>query len=130
MTSAPDAALRKPEWIRNINLAAVTEPFGVEWICTATTDFDGVGDLKNPFNERRSVVVGRDGQEYPPDCGRRMMALLSQPAAAPAPAPPHARREPAPPACGPLCRARPGRRLPQPHRLLKRGGGRRGGCRS
>lgn len=78
MTSAPDPALVKPDWVRNINLAARTEPFRIEWISTAETEFDGVGDLKNPLNEFRSIVVGRDGQEYPPECGRKMMALLNR----------------------------------------------------
>ncbi|KAM4063146.1 hypothetical protein HRG_010293 [Hirsutella rhossiliensis] len=87
MTSAPDPTLHKPDWVQNINLSAITEPFRIEWISTAETEFDSVGDLKNPLNEFRSVVVGRDGQEYSPDCGRKMMALLNrQPAAARKPA--------------------------------------------
>ncbi|EQK99632.1 YT521-B-like family protein [Ophiocordyceps sinensis CO18] len=85
MTSAPDATLPKPDWISKINLSAVTEPFRIEWISTAETEFDSVGDLKNPLNEFRSVVVGRDGQEYSPDCGRKMMALLNRQATRTAP---------------------------------------------
>ncbi|PHH80555.1 hypothetical protein CDD80_1067 [Ophiocordyceps camponoti-rufipedis] len=83
MLSAPDPALPKPDWIQRINLKAATDPFRVEWINTAVTEFDQVGDLKNPLNEFRSVVVGRDGQEYPPECGLKMMALLSQTAIKP-----------------------------------------------
>ncbi|RCI10234.1 hypothetical protein L249_8534 [Ophiocordyceps polyrhachis-furcata BCC 54312] len=83
MMSVPDAALPKPDWIQKINLKAATDPFRVEWINTAVTEFDQVGDLKNPLNEFRSVVVGRDGQEYPPECGLKMMALLSQAAIKP-----------------------------------------------
>lgn len=77
MTSAPDPTLSRPDWIQKINLTSVTHPFRVEWINTAETDFDDVGDLKNPLNEFRSVVVGRDGQEYPADCGRKMIALMN-----------------------------------------------------
>ncbi|RDA87862.1 hypothetical protein CP532_2989 [Ophiocordyceps camponoti-leonardi (nom. inval.)] len=83
MMSVPDAALPKPDWIQKINLKAATDPFRVDWINTAVTEFDQVGDLKNPLNEFRSVVVGRDGQEYPPECGLKMMALLSQAAIKP-----------------------------------------------
>ncbi|RDA92425.1 hypothetical protein CP533_4703 [Ophiocordyceps camponoti-saundersi (nom. inval.)] len=83
MMSVPDANLPKPDWIQKINLKAATDPFRVEWINTAVTEFDQVGDLKNPLNEFRSVVVGRDGQEYPPECGLKMMALLSQAAIKP-----------------------------------------------
>ncbi|PFH56934.1 hypothetical protein XA68_15747 [Ophiocordyceps unilateralis] len=83
MLSAPDPGLPKPDWIQRINLKAATDPFRVEWINTAVTEFDQVGDLKNSLNEFRSVVVGRDGQEYPPECGLKMMALLSQAAIKP-----------------------------------------------
>ena len=76
MSSAPDPTLPRPDWIQNINLCSVTHPFRVEWINIAETNFLELGDLKNPWNEYRSVVVGRDGQEYPAECGRKMIALM------------------------------------------------------
>ncbi|PHH65986.1 hypothetical protein CDD81_934 [Ophiocordyceps australis] len=78
MTSLPDAKLEKPDWIKRINLTAVTEPFTVEWMNQSDTSFDDVGDLRNSLNDYRSVVVGRDGQEYPVECARKMMAIMSQ----------------------------------------------------
>ncbi|POR37356.1 Uncharacterized protein TPAR_02433 [Tolypocladium paradoxum] len=94
MVSAPDPTIAKPDWIQKINLTAVTDPFRVEWINTAETDFDDVGELKNPMNEYRSVVVGRDGQEYPPECGRKMIALMN--AAAQRPVRPYVPQPPQP----------------------------------
>ncbi|PNY28796.1 Uncharacterized protein TCAP_01276 [Tolypocladium capitatum] len=77
MISAPDPTIAKPDWIQKINLTAVTNPFCIEWINTDETNFDDVGDLRNPLNDYRSVVVGRDGQEYPPECGRKMIAVMN-----------------------------------------------------
>ncbi|KAJ6438954.1 artemis protein [Purpureocillium lavendulum] len=76
MTSAPDKSIRKPSWIANINLTAVTPPFRVEWIVKSEVDFDRFADIQNPLNEDRAVVVGRDGQEYPSDVGRTMLAIM------------------------------------------------------
>ncbi|ODA80791.1 hypothetical protein RJ55_03751 [Drechmeria coniospora] len=78
MVSLPDATIAKKEWIRNINLTSVTAPFRVEWINMTETPFDNLGDLRNSYNEYRSVIVGRDGQEYPPECGRQMVKIFDE----------------------------------------------------
>ncbi|UNI18118.1 hypothetical protein JDV02_004408 [Purpureocillium takamizusanense] len=82
MVSAPDASIPKPDWIANVNLSAVTHPFRVDWIVRSEADFDRFAGLRNPLNEGRCVVIGRDGQEYPARVGRRMMELMMQAAAA------------------------------------------------
>ncbi|KJZ70000.1 hypothetical protein HIM_10611 [Hirsutella minnesotensis 3608] len=91
ITSAPDTTIPKPAWIEHITLSAVSQPFRIEWLNTSVTNFDDVGEVKNPWNEWRSVVVGRDGQEYPPEVGRKVMGILdgtdvqNKPDAPPAP---------------------------------------------
>jgi hypothetical protein len=65
-----------------------TEPFRIDWINEAETPFSQMGDLKNPYNEYNPVFVGRDGQEYPEDCGRRMMGIMDRVKAAQAVHPP------------------------------------------
>ncbi|GJN73651.1 hypothetical protein PLICBS_007733 [Purpureocillium lilacinum] len=76
MTSAPDASIPMPDWMANVNLPAVTDPFRIEWITKTETDFERFGGLFNPLNEGRPVVVGRDGLEYPAYLGRKMMELM------------------------------------------------------
>ncbi|TWU75037.1 hypothetical protein ED733_006367 [Metarhizium rileyi] len=79
MSSAPDPAIRLPLWIASTaNDMHTTAPFRIDWVNESETSFSQLGDLKNPYNEFNPVFVGRDGQEYPDDCGRRMMDVMDR----------------------------------------------------
>ncbi|KAL7807237.1 YT521-B-like domain-containing protein [Trichoderma gracile] len=77
MTSAPDAAIPPAKWMGNITWEA-SDPFRIEWLSTRRTEFWKLGDLKNPLNDGKPVFVGRDGQEYPEACGRKMIRILDR----------------------------------------------------
>ncbi|QPH11052.1 hypothetical protein C2857_002617 [Epichloe festucae Fl1] len=79
MASPPDRSIPHPSWIATTTHDMhVTHPFHVDWINEAETPFTHLGDLKNPLNEYQPVFVGRDGQEYSEDCGRRMMQVMDR----------------------------------------------------
>ncbi|KAG6269780.1 hypothetical protein E4U49_006109 [Claviceps purpurea] len=83
MTSLPDASIPPPLWITaTANDMHTTHPFHIHWVKTAEISFYEFAHLKNALNEHLSVSVGRDGQEYPQDCGRRMVQVMNRVAAA------------------------------------------------
>ncbi|KAM0451461.1 hypothetical protein ACHAO4_006136 [Trichoderma viride] len=77
MTTAPDPNIAPAKWMSNISWKA-SYPFRIEWLNTRRTAFWTLGDLKNAFNDDAPVFVGRDGQEYPEDCGRKILEVLDQ----------------------------------------------------
>ncbi|KAM0469735.1 hypothetical protein ACHAPX_010316 [Trichoderma viride] len=77
MTTAPDLNIAPAKWMSNISWKA-SYPFRIEWLNTRRTAFWTLGDLKNAFNDDAPVFVGRDGQEYPEDCGRKILDVLDQ----------------------------------------------------
>lgn len=77
MTTAPDPTIAPAKWMSNISWKT-SHPFRVEWLSTRRTAFWTLGDLKNAFNDDAPVFVGRDGQEYPEDCGRKILEVLDQ----------------------------------------------------
>ncbi|KAG5927836.1 hypothetical protein E4U42_001721 [Claviceps africana] len=82
MTSLPDSTIRPPPWITTTRADMhTTPPFHVHWVTTAETPFHELSHLKNDLNEHLPVSVGRDGQEFPEECARRMMRIMDRPAA-------------------------------------------------
>ncbi|PNP37307.1 hypothetical protein TGAMA5MH_10789 [Trichoderma gamsii] len=77
MTTAPDLNIAPAKWMSNISWKA-SYPFRIEWLNTRRTAFWTLGDLKNAFNDDAPVFVGRDGQEYPEDCGHKILEVLDQ----------------------------------------------------
>ncbi|KAL7926688.1 YT521-B-like domain-containing protein [Trichoderma austrokoningii] len=77
MTTAPDPTIAPAKWMSNISWKT-SHPFRIEWLNTRRTPFWTLGDLKNAFNDDALVFVGRDGQEYPEDCGRKILEVLDQ----------------------------------------------------
>jgi hypothetical protein len=77
MTTPPDPTIPRAKWMSNISWKA-SYPFRIEWLNTRRTAFWTLGDLKNAFNDDAPVFVGRDGQEYPEDCGRKILEVLDQ----------------------------------------------------
>lgn len=77
MTTAPRADIPAAKWMNNIDWEA-SDPFRVEWLNTRRTEFWKLGDLKNAFNDGAPVFVGRDGQEYPEECGRKMIEVMDR----------------------------------------------------
>ncbi|KAG5993743.1 hypothetical protein E4U54_003279, partial [Claviceps lovelessii] len=79
MTSLPDPTIPLPPWIASTATDMhTTPPFHIHWINTTETPFHELSHLKNALNEHLAVSVGRDGQEYPADCGRRMVQLMER----------------------------------------------------
>ncbi|KAG6008891.1 hypothetical protein E4U21_003703 [Claviceps maximensis] len=77
MTSLPDPTIPHPPWIAaTATEMHTTHPFHIHWITTTETPFRKLSHLKNAFNEHLAVSFGRDGQEYPEDCGRRMLLVM------------------------------------------------------
>ncbi|PTB67200.1 YTH-domain-containing protein [Trichoderma citrinoviride] len=77
MASAPDDSIPPAKWMNNITWEA-SGPFRITWLNTDRTEFWRLGDLKNPLNDGKPVFVGRDGQEYPEACGRKMVRILDR----------------------------------------------------
>lgn len=75
MLSLPSPSIPAPSWQRAL-LWASTDPFRIQWITVAETRFNRVGHLKNACNEGQAVLVGRDGQEIEPVCGRRLCEMI------------------------------------------------------
>lgn len=46
--------------------------FEVRWLRLDDLDFEQVANIRNPWNENKSVKVSRDGQELPNDVGRQL----------------------------------------------------------
>ena len=46
--------------------------FEVRWLRLDDLDFEQVSNIRNPWNENKSVKVSRDGQELPNDVGRQL----------------------------------------------------------
>lgn len=76
MASLPGEA-PTPAWFKNLIWEA-TPPFHIQWITIAETRFNRVGHLKNSLNEGQAVLVGRDGQEIEPECGRLLCELIDE----------------------------------------------------
>lgn len=66
-----------PTWAKHLIWEA-TPPFRLRWITIAETRFSRVGHLKNSLNEHQAVLVGRDGQEIEPECGRALCELIDE----------------------------------------------------
>ncbi|KAK2612979.1 hypothetical protein QQS21_000908 [Conoideocrella luteorostrata] len=79
MTSPPDPNIPLRSWITSTTRDMhTTHPFRVDWINESETPFVQLGELKSPYNEYHPVYVGRDGQEFSEDCGRRMMQVMDR----------------------------------------------------
>ncbi|KAL8917120.1 MAG: hypothetical protein Q9208_008159 [Pyrenodesmia sp. 3 TL-2023] len=77
MQSLPSSDIPAPEWQKQL-LWASTDPFRIRWITIAPTRFHSVGHLKNAFNDGQAVLIGRDGQEIEPECGRALCELIDE----------------------------------------------------
>lgn len=77
MTTAPDPEIVPAKWMSNISWQT-SYPFRIEWLNTRRTEFWTLGDLKNAFNDNAPVFVGRDGQEYPEQCGRKILEVFDR----------------------------------------------------
>ncbi|KOS22697.1 hypothetical protein ESCO_003744 [Escovopsis weberi] len=80
MVHPPSPDVDKARWMSSIHWETC-DPFRVEWLNTRPTEFWEVGKLRNPFFENRKVFVGRDGQEYNADCGRKLIEIMDHPPA-------------------------------------------------
>ncbi|CAB1351933.1 unnamed protein product [Coregonus sp. 'balchen'] len=52
--------------------------FRIDWICRRELPFTKTAHLSNPWNERKPVKIGRDGQEIEPGCGMQLCMLFPQ----------------------------------------------------
>ncbi|KAH6608818.1 gpi mannosyltransferase 2 [Trichoderma cornu-damae] len=92
MKTAPHANIAMVKWMENINWDA-SRPFRIEWLNTQRTEFWKLGGLKNAFNDGAPVFVGRDGQEYPESCGRKIVEIINRSTAERSAASPWATRQ-------------------------------------
>ena len=76
MDSLPGDA-PSPTWAKHL-IWESSPPFRLRWITIAETRFSRVGHLKNSLNENQAVLVGRDGQEIEPECGRALCELIDE----------------------------------------------------
>jgi hypothetical protein len=53
-----------------------SDPFRVEWLSKVEVEFYRIGHIKNPYNENRAVLVGKDGQEVEENCGRELLGEM------------------------------------------------------
>ena len=74
MASKPGDA-PTPVWAKDLIWEA-TPPFYINWISVNETRFNRCGNLKNSMNEGQAVLVGRDGQEIEPKCGKDLCKLI------------------------------------------------------
>ena len=81
MTSAPNEDNPLPTWSKPLIWEA-SPPFHIQWIVISEIPFHRTGHLKNTFNEGQAVLVGKDGQEIEPDCGRALCELIDEEARA------------------------------------------------
>ncbi|PNP50228.1 hypothetical protein THARTR1_09059 [Trichoderma harzianum] len=77
MTSPPSTTIPMADWMDNISWEP-SAPFRVQWLSTRRTEFWKLGDLKNPLNDWKPIFIGRDGQEFPEACGRKMVCALDR----------------------------------------------------
>ncbi|KAL7904400.1 YT521-B-like domain-containing protein [Trichoderma velutinum] len=77
MTSPPTTTIPPAKWMDNISWKP-GPPFRIQWLSTRRTEFWRLNDLKNPLNDGEPVFVGRDGQEFPESCGRKMVRVLDR----------------------------------------------------
>lgn len=75
MATAPSPDTPRPNWMNGIHWD-VSPPFRVEWLSTVPVQFSWVGHLKNSYNEDTPVLVGKDGQEIEPRCGRDLLHIM------------------------------------------------------
>lgn len=77
MQSLPSSQIPAPDWQKHLHWSS-TNPFRIKWITIAETRFQRVGHLKNEYNDRQAVLVGRDGQEIEAGCGRALCELIDE----------------------------------------------------
>lgn len=77
MTSAPSEDNPPPSWSKPLIWKA-SPPFHIRWIIINDTPFNRTGHLKNALNEEQAVLVGKDGQEIEPSCGRALCELIDE----------------------------------------------------
>ncbi|KAK2762077.1 hypothetical protein FQN54_001084 [Arachnomyces sp. PD_36] len=76
MESLPGApGVRTPSWAEEL-VWEPSPPFKIRWIAINETKFRYVGHLKNSYNEDAPVLIGRDGQEIEPECGRSLCEII------------------------------------------------------
>lgn len=75
MATAPSPDTPRPKWMNGIHWDT-SPPFRVEWLSTVPVEFSWIGHLKNSFNESIPVLVGKDGQEIDPRCGRELLRIM------------------------------------------------------
>ena len=75
MSSLPSSDILVPEWQSRL-LWPSTDPFRIEWVTVADTEFHHVAHLRNGLNDGQPVLIGRDGQEIEPDCGRALCEVI------------------------------------------------------
>ncbi|KAF2460655.1 YT521-B-like domain-containing protein [Lineolata rhizophorae] len=72
---SPPGEAPNPGWVKDL-LWPCSPPFYIRWITICETRFHKVGHLKNSLNDGQAVLVGRDGQEIDPPCGRSLCELI------------------------------------------------------
>ncbi|UKZ53460.1 hypothetical protein TrVGV298_007252 [Trichoderma virens] len=65
------------KWMSTISWEP-SAPFRIQWLNTRRTEFWKLGELRNPLNDGEPVFVGRDGQEFPEACGRKMLRVMDR----------------------------------------------------
>lgn len=66
-----------PEWQTSINWESAGA-FRVRWLVICSTRFTRIGHLKNPYNDNRPVLIGKDGQEIEEKCGETLITLMDE----------------------------------------------------
>ncbi|EHK21501.1 uncharacterized protein TRIVIDRAFT_152392, partial [Trichoderma virens Gv29-8] len=77
MTTLPTASIPPAKWMSTISWEP-SAPFRIQWLNTRRTEFWKLGELRNPLNDGEPVFVGRDGQEFPEACGRKMLRVMDR----------------------------------------------------
>ncbi|KAF7558477.1 hypothetical protein G7046_g5684 [Stylonectria norvegica] len=72
MTTPPDDMIPRPAWAQLVSFDT-SSPFRVDWISKETIHSRYVSHIRNPDKNWKSVSFGRDGMEYPEECGRAMI---------------------------------------------------------
>lgn len=75
MSTAPSPDTPRPNWMNGLHWD-VSPPFRVEWLSTIPVQFSWVHHLKNSCNDGLAVLVGKDGQEIDPSCGRELLRIM------------------------------------------------------
>lgn len=66
-----------PHWVHKLKWKT-SSPFHIQWFAQTEVYFGHVGHITNSYNEDRSIVVGRDGQEIEPDTGEALLGYLDE----------------------------------------------------